>query len=479
VHPQQVGLRPLVDGRAHQDDEPVSGPDDVLREQVLVHAVDDLFVVLAGFAEDEGLYAPEQVHPPGHPVRGRERDDGNLWAELRHEAGGKAGLCEDDDVLRVQLFGSVVRGTGEGIGEFVELRDLAEGLALPLVVHVLPVRLGREDDPGHHLHGFDGILPRGRLCREHDRVGAVEDRVRHVRRFGAGGARVRGHRLQHLRGRDGEPPPAAGPGQDLLLNDRHGLRRQLHAEVSARDHHPIAHFEDLVEIVDGLRFLQLRDHVDLIAARFVQKRAELDDVGLAADERRGDVVELPLHGESDIDAILVRDRRDRQLGVGKVHPLLRRDWAAVEDPRRHALLVDRRDDELHEPVVDEDALPDADLPRQRRERRRDRTGVAHTRLRPDDEGPAGLEILHAVHIADAQLRSLDVPDDRHVTAEGLGHVADGGDDPGVIVMLSMGEVEAEGVDAAGEQALDHLLAAAGRTERGENFRASHSLWAGR
>ena len=159
-------------------------------------------------------------------------------------------------------------------------------------MHVLPVRLGREDDARHHLHRLDRILPRRRLGGEHHRIRAVEDRVRDVRRLRARRARVRGHRLQHLRGGDGEPPPPAGARQDLLLDDRHGLGRQLHAEVAAGDHHAVADFQDLVEVVDRLRLLQLRDDVDLVAAGFVQQLAQIDDVALAADERRGDVVEL-------------------------------------------------------------------------------------------------------------------------------------------------------------------------------------------
>ena len=43
----------------------------------------------------------------------------------------------------------------------------------------------------------------------------------------------------------------------MLLNDGNFLRRHLHPEIAARDHHAIGGFENFFEMVDGLRLLQL------------------------------------------------------------------------------------------------------------------------------------------------------------------------------------------------------------------------------
>ena len=161
--------------------------------------------------------------------------------------------------------------------------------------------------------------------------------------------------------------------------------RKLDAEVAAGDHDAIADVEDVFERIDGLRFLELGDDVDLVAAEVVKQRAQFDDVAAAADERRGDVVELVGDGEGDVFAILFRDRRNRQLGVGEIHPLLRRDRPAVNDARQHLRPVDRGDDQLDQPIIDEDALPELHLARQRRERRGDDRRVAHQRLGRDRE----------------------------------------------------------------------------------------------
>ena len=68
------------------------------------------------------------------------------------------------------------------------------------------------------------------------------------------------HRLQHLRRHDHRlvlPPRAQ---HQLLLRDRHRLRRQLDAQVAARHHDPARRIEDLVDAGQRLRLLDLRDY---------------------------------------------------------------------------------------------------------------------------------------------------------------------------------------------------------------------------
>jgi len=60
--------------------------------------------------------------------------------------------------------------------------------------------------------------------------------------------------------------------------------------------------------------------------------------------------------EVDVFAILLRHRGDRQLRVGEVHPLARRDRTAVEHARCDFRLIDSRDHSLDKTVVDQDAV---------------------------------------------------------------------------------------------------------------------------
>lgn len=59
VHPEQIRLRPRVDRRSHQDHQAVAGTHDVLLQEKLVDAVDDLLVKVAGVLQDVRLDAPQ------------------------------------------------------------------------------------------------------------------------------------------------------------------------------------------------------------------------------------------------------------------------------------------------------------------------------------------------------------------------------------------------------------------------------------
>ena len=71
---------------------------------------------------------------------------------------------------------------------------------------------------------------------------------------------------------------------------RHERRPDLDAEVAARDHHRVGLGEDVVEDLDRLGLLDLRDHVR-VRARLLDQRAQVADVGGRADERERDEVD--------------------------------------------------------------------------------------------------------------------------------------------------------------------------------------------
>ena len=146
------------------------------------------------------------------------------------------------------------------------------------------VVLGGGDDPGHRLDGLDGVLPHARLAGEHHGVGAVEDRVRDVGGLRAGRPRVGDHRLEHLGRHDHRLGVAAGLVDHPLLQERHVLERALHPEVAAGHHERVERLDDLVEVVDRLRLLDLgddRQHHAFLA----HDRAHVVDVGGASARR--------------------------------------------------------------------------------------------------------------------------------------------------------------------------------------------------
>ena len=122
------------------------------------------------------------------------------------------------------------------------------------------VLLGVVGDARHRLDRLHRELADRALAREHHGVGAVEDRVRHVRGLGARRPRVLDHALEHLGGGDHDLAGRVGRGDDPLLGDRHVLGAELDAQVAARDHHAVGRRQDRLQVVERLRLLDLRDH---------------------------------------------------------------------------------------------------------------------------------------------------------------------------------------------------------------------------
>ena len=109
------------------------------------------------------------------------------------------------------------------------------------------------------LDRLDGELTDAGLAGEHDRVGTVEHRVGDVGRLSPGRARRRDHRLEHLGGDDDGLGVAASGLDDLLLQHRDVLERHLDAQVTARHHDAVERGDDLVDVLDRLRLLDLGD----------------------------------------------------------------------------------------------------------------------------------------------------------------------------------------------------------------------------
>ena len=75
----------------------------------------------------------------------------------------------------------------------------------------------------------------------------------------------------------------------MLLNDRHLLGRHLDAKIATRDHHAVGDLKYLLEVLNGLRLLQLCDHPH-VAAIFADFFPHCLHVRRGADERDGDHV---------------------------------------------------------------------------------------------------------------------------------------------------------------------------------------------
>ena len=157
---------------------------------------------------------------------------GTLRPLARHAQAGRAGAGPADDGRKIERLGDLARGRGDGVGAgglglgVLRLHDRVVGV---LALHLL-------GDPVHGGDRLDRKLPGGRFRRQHDGVGAVEDRGRDVGHLGAGRHRARDHAFEHLRRHHHRLAGAARGAGDLLLDARHLLQRHLHAEIAARHH---------------------------------------------------------------------------------------------------------------------------------------------------------------------------------------------------------------------------------------------------
>ena len=109
----------------------------------------------------------------------------------------------------------------------------------------------------------------------------------------------------------------------------------------AGDHERVEGLDDLVEVVDGLRLLDLgddREHDALLA----HHAADVLGVGGAAHEAQRDVVDAELERPAQVLDVLLGQRRHRDRDAGQVDALVVADLAGDHDPRRDVGVGRRR-----------------------------------------------------------------------------------------------------------------------------------------
>ena len=145
---------------------------------------------------------------------------------------GRAGEGPADDRREVERLRDLARRGGDGVGAGrlgLGVLRLHDGVVGVFAFHLF-------GDPVHGRDRLDRELPGRRFRRQHDRVGAVEDRGRDVGHLGAGRHRGRDHAFEHLRRHHHRLAGLARGAGELLLDARHLLQRHFDAEIAARHH---------------------------------------------------------------------------------------------------------------------------------------------------------------------------------------------------------------------------------------------------
>ncbi len=274
------------------------------------------------------------------------------------------------------------------------------------------------------------------------------------------------HRFEHLGGDHHRLAGVArGPG-DLLLQARDLLHRHLDAEIAARHHDGVGEIDDLLEVIERRRLLDL-GHDRRAAAG---KLARFGDVLRPLHERERDPGDAERHGEVHVGAVLLGHGAEGQHGIGQADAL-----AAAEHAARHHLGVDadvaRLDDAEPELAVVEEqrmaglhGLKDLRMRQMHAAEPADQFAAdeaQHVALGEPD--PARLEL------ADAEFGSLEVDQNADGAGEFGLELADDGVDVAQAVMRGVAHVHAEHVGAGLEQASHRLFVVGGRTERGDDL----------
>jgi hypothetical protein len=191
--------------------------------------------------------------------------------------------------------------------------------------------------------------------------------------------------------------------------------------------------------------------------------------GGVADERQRDPVHARLGRHGDRLAVAAGDGGDAQLGVGEVDALVRQQRTADLDGQRDEVEAARDDARLQPAVVEQDALAGLDLGDRLRFGEVDVGRLVgphgHRHLLPGGQFQRGVEL-------GAQLRPRQVGQHRDRSLPRAGQLAQAADALAVLVAAAVREVDAGDVQAGVEQLFEHAGPVRGRSQRGDDARAS-------
>ena len=180
----------------------------------------------------------------------------------------------------------------------------------------------------HRLDCLDGILPARRLTTQHQCVSMTVDGIGNIGHFCTGRTGIGDHRMQHLGSHDNRFLLQDALVDDAALDAWNQLDRHLNAQVAACNHDSVRSVDDLINIVNTLLVLNLRDDFD-IRVVLVKYLLNLLHIGSGTDEGVGDEVDVLLDRQQDITLVFLRQRRQFDVFAGNIHTLMRTEVTFV------------------------------------------------------------------------------------------------------------------------------------------------------
>jgi hypothetical protein len=254
---------------------------------------------------------------------------------------------------------------------------------------------------------------------------------------------------------------ARGAG-NLLLQARNFLDRHFHAEIAAPDHDGVGKVDDVIEMLQRRRLLDLGHDRGAAAGEL----ARLGDVLRTLDEGERDPADAERHGVVNVGAVLLGHGAEGKHGVGKADAL-----AAAEQPRGHDLGVDadvaRLDDAQPElAVVEQERMAGLHGREDLRMRQVHAAETADRFAADEAQHVAFVELDRArLELADAELGALQIDQDADGPRELGLQFAHDRVNVAQALMRGMTHVHAEHVGARLEQAPHGFFVVGGRPER--------------
>ena len=322
-------------------------------------------------------------------------------------------------------------------------------------------------DAPHRAHHVSGVPTDRRLPGEHHRIGAVEHGIRHIGDLGPGRLGGRDHRFEHLRSGDDRNSSGNAQPDDAVLHVGHVLERALESEIAARHHQRVGGLDDGVEIVEGCGCLDLgNEHRPR-----PEGRAGAIEIGCRPDERQRH--EIGFDGLQMLDELEVQSswRGHSESRRWNVDTRTSLHEASGDDRGKRTFPVALRHGEGDSAITQGHFVALLQL--------RDRLVVdlnSHTRgtfaAVDQFDHVALMKTDTAVgKRGGADLWSGQITENPDGDADALGHFADQSKRRQVRGDVAVAEVEAEHVDAGGEQPGNPLVGRRRRTDGGDDLRA--------
>ena len=262
----------------------------------------------------------------------------------------------------------------------------------------------------------------------------------------------------------------------MLLDGRDLGKVDLNAHIAAGNHDAVGHGQNLVDVVDALLVLDLRDDADL-GVVLVQDVADIHNVLRVAGKAGGDQVKALLDTKQNIARVALAHIRHGQMHAGNIDALLGLDDAVIADRAGNVGVADFVNAQLDQAVVQHDPATGLDVVGQLFVS--DGADFVRALYAAGGQGEllAGGQLLHTVlELTQTNLGTLGVQHTGNGQVQLLGQCAYLVIAALVLLVVAMRKVETRDVHAVLHQLAQNARLIGGRTHSTDDLGFTHKAY---